>query len=243
MAGEILRYELRENVAVLDFDDGKANVIGLDAIAALHAGLDRAQKDAAGAILLHGRPGFFSAGFDLKLGASDPAKMVELGRSGAEFGYRLFTSPVPTVAAISGHAIAMGAVLSCCFDLRIAAEGDFKIGLNEVLLGATLPDWALIPVESRVPRTHLVRAAAHAEFFKPSEAIAAGFVDRVVAPDELFAEAFAAAAKLANLDSRTHHAIKQSLRPEAIPAFRKAIDDFVSFGFDEAQTAGGSRNA
>ncbi len=229
MAGEIIRYELKENVAVLNFDDGKANVIGLDSIAALHAGLDRAQEDEAGAILVHGRPGIFSAGFDLKLGASDPAKTVELARNGAEFGYRLFTSRVPTVAAISGHAIAMGAILSCCFDLRIAAEGDFKIGLNEAVLGTPVPGWALVPVASRVPPTHLVRAAAHAEFFKPSEAIAAGFVDRVVSPDELYDVAFAAAAELAKLDSRTHHAIKLSIRPEAIPAFRKAIDDFVSF--------------
>jgi enoyl-CoA hydratase len=242
MAGEIVRYELDENVAVLNFDDGKANVIGLDSIAALHAGLDRAQQDGAGAILVHGRPGIFSAGFDMKLGAGDPAKMVELGRSGAEFGYRLFASRVPTVAAISGHAIAMGAILGCCFDLRIAADGDFKIGLNEAALGAPLPGWALVPVTSRVPPTHLVRAAALAEFFKPSEAVAAGFVDRVVAPDELFEEAFAAAAQLAKLDGRTHHAIKQSIRPEAIAAFRKAIDGFTGFGFEEAAGAAGSKS-
>ena len=229
MADDIIRYELTKNVAVLHFDDGKANVIGLDSIAALHAGLDRAQEDQAGAILVHGRPGIFSAGFDLKLGASDPAKMVELGRNGAEFGYRLFASRVPTVAAISGHAIAMGAILSCCFDLRIAAEGEFKIGLNEAALGARLPAWALVPIASRMSPTHLVRAAAHAEFFKPSEAVAAGFVDRVVGPEELFDAAVTAAAELARLDSRTHHAIKLSIRPEAIPAFRKAIDDFVSF--------------
>ncbi len=243
MAGESVRYEFEEGVAILSFDDGKVNVIGLDSIAALHAGLDRAQEDEAGAILLQGRPGVFSGGFDLKLGASDPAKMVELGRSGAEFGYRLFTSRVPTVAAISGHAIAMGAILGCCCDLRIAAEGDFKIGLNEAVLGAELPRWALVPIESRVPHTHLVRAAALAEFFKPSDAIAAGFVDRVVAASELSSVAFAAAAEFAKLDSQTHCAIKRSIRPEAIAVFRKAIDEFVSFGFDDGLPTPGSKDS
>ncbi len=233
MAGESIRYELEQGVAVLSFDDGKANVIGLDSIAALHASLDRAQNDQAGAIVLQGRPGVFSGGFDLKLGARDPAKMVELGRSGAEFGYRLFTSRVPTVAAISGHAIAMGAILGCCCDLRIAAEGDFKIGLNEAVLGAEFPRWALAPIESRVPRTHLIRAAALAELFKPTDAIAAGFVDRVVAASELSRVAFAAAAELAKLDGETYCAIKQSIRPEAAVEFRKGIDEFVSFGFDD----------
>ncbi len=168
--------------------------------------------------------------------------MVELGRGGAEVAYRLFTSRVPTVAAISGHAIAMGAILSCCFDLRIAATGDFKIGLNEAALGARLPGWALVPIKARIPPTHLVRAAALAEFFKPSEAVAAGFVDRVVAPDELFEVAFAAAAQLAKLDGRTHHAIKRSIRPEAIAAFREAIDSFTGFGFEEAAGAAGSKS-
>ena len=229
MTDEMVRYELIENVAVLHFDDGKANVIGFESVAALHAGLDRAEEDEAGAILVSGRPGRFSAGFDLNVGRADPAKMVELGRGGAEVGYRLFTSRVPTVAAISGHAIAMGAILGCCFDLRIAAAGDFKIGLNEAALGARLPGWALVPIKARIPPTHLVRAAALAEFFTPGEAVAAGFVDRVVEPDTLFETAFAAAAEFAKLDSRTYNALKRSIRPDAIEEFRKAIDEFESF--------------
>ena len=89
---DLTSYKLDADIATITMDDGKANVIGLNSVAALHAGLDQAEKDEARAILVHGRPGYFSAGFDMKLGRADPAKMVELARDGAEFGYRLFTS-------------------------------------------------------------------------------------------------------------------------------------------------------
>ncbi len=56
--------------------------------------------------------------------------------------------------------------------------------------------------------------------------------------------AFAEAVEFAKLDSQTHYAIKQSIRPEAVAVFRRAIDEFVSFGFDDGlPVPAGSRNS
>lgn len=61
-----MTYELRNNVATIGFDDGKANVVSHDFVDKMNASLDRAEADGAGAVILEGRDGFFSAGFDLE---------------------------------------------------------------------------------------------------------------------------------------------------------------------------------
>ncbi|MEE4203374.1 MAG: enoyl-CoA hydratase-related protein, partial [Halieaceae bacterium] len=91
-------------------DDGKANALSFDMLSALNAALD--QAEAAGkCIVLAGRPGRFSAGFDLTVMAKQDADTLRLLRSGADLALRLFDAPVPVVGAVSGHAIAMGALL------------------------------------------------------------------------------------------------------------------------------------
>ena len=222
MRDELVSYELRESVALLGFDDGKANVIGPAAQAALHAALDRAEKEAR-ALVLAGRPGRFSAGVDLGVMRAGGAEVARMVRGGAELAARLYAFPLPVVAAVTGHALAMGAVLLLVADERIGASGDFKIGLNETAIGMTLPDFALILTRERLAPTHLTRATLNAEIFGPDGAVEAGFLDRVVPAAELPQEAFARASALAALDLSAHCATKRRLREVALAALRESL--------------------
>jgi enoyl-CoA hydratase len=226
VSDELVRYELRDGIAWLGFDDGKANVISPASIDALHAALDRAEKDAQ-AVVIMGRPGRFSAGFDLSVMKQGGDAVVNMVRGGAELATRLYSFPLPVVAAVSGHALAMGAVLLMSVDERVAVEGDSKIGLNETAIGMTLPEFALILARERLAPTHLTRATANAEIFTPADAIQAGFVDRVVSADRLEAVVRDRAQSLAALDGRAHGATKLALRATALEALRESVRAFT----------------
>src|SRR5713101_2236105 len=138
MSDEIVRYRLEEKVAVIEMDDGKVNAISHSVIEAL----DRAEREAK-AIVLSGRAGRFSGGFDLGVMRGGAEQARALVGKGAELALRLYGFSLPVVIACTGHAIAMGAVLLLSGDTRLGAEGDFKIGLNEVSIGLALPPFAM----------------------------------------------------------------------------------------------------
>ena len=134
----MLNYTLQDQVAVLAYDDGKANAVSHSFIDALNEGLDKAEAGAQ-AVLLTGRDGVFSAGFDLKeIGKGPDAATALVGR-GAALMLRLFSYRLPVVAAASGHAVAAGAFLLLASDTRIGAAGEYSLGLNETAIGMTLP--------------------------------------------------------------------------------------------------------
>ena len=132
-----------DGVAVIDLDDGKANALGFDVLAGLESALDRAEADDVSAVVIVGREGKFSAGFDLKVMTSGPEGARDMLGRGALLGLRMYMFPKPVVLAVTGHALAMGAILLCCADVRVGADGPFKIGLNEVAIGMPVPGFAV----------------------------------------------------------------------------------------------------
>lgn len=117
----LVSYHLQEKVATITMDDGKANVVSVPMLAELNAALDQAVKDKA-VVLLTGRDGTFSAGFDLRTlyaGGEDALKMLT---EGFRLAQRLISFPRPVVIACSGHALAMGVFLVLCGDYRIGAD-------------------------------------------------------------------------------------------------------------------------
>ena len=192
-------YALQEHVAVITFDDGKANVYTPDALTSLAAALDRAQADPeARAVLLVGRPGRFSAGFDLATMTASADAMRGLVGAGGRFVARLLLEPLPVVAACTGHALAAGALVLLAADHRVGVAGDYKIGLNEVGIGMALPVWAVELARYRMPPAAFDRIIL-GEIGGPEEACAAGFLDSVVGPEELLATAMSTAARFAAL--------------------------------------------
>jgi enoyl-CoA hydratase len=178
-------YELKDGIARITLDDGKANAMSTAWFRELSAGLDRAQTDQAGALLLRGRPRFFSGGLDLKLLPTlSPAEMREMTECFANTFLRVHTLPIPTVACVTGHAIAGGAVLAFACDARYATEGPYRIQMNEVAIGIPLPRWMLFVAESAIPATARNEFLLHARAYTPAEALARGVVDGVGATPE-----------------------------------------------------------
>ena len=221
---ELVTTTLDEGVATLTMDDGKVNVLSLAMQDQLNTGLDRAEVEGA-VVLLTGRPGVFSAGFDLPTlqgGGPDGAAML---RGGFELSERLLGFPTPVVIACPGHAIAMGLFLLLSGDLRIGAEGPFKLVANEVAIGLTLPLAAIEVCRQRLSPTAFSRVTVLSEIYAPGpDAVAGGLLDRVVSADDLAAAARETAVGLAALDLAAHAATKQRTRAHALGALRAAID-------------------
>jgi enoyl-CoA hydratase len=221
---ELVRFSLVGNVARLHFDDGKANAVSPAALEALHAALDRAEKE-AGAVVLLGRTGRFSAGFHLDVMNESPEAARALVAGGALWLARMASSPLPIVAGCGGHALAMGALLLLAADLRIGAEGEFKIGLNEVAIRLPLPNFAIDFANERLSKRHLLRATLQAELYAPAAACDAGFLDRVVPAERLEAEALAEAARLAELPRHAFSETKRAVRGELVEKIRAGLTE------------------
>ena len=195
MTESAVSYDLQGRVAVITIDDGKANAISHEIAAAIHDGVVKAW-DEAGAVVLAGRPGRFSAGFDLPTMTSSDEAARGLLKAGADLALELYGSPIPVVVACTGHALAMGGILLLSADTRIGAEGSFKIGLNEVAIGMPVPKFAVELARARLTNAAFTAAINHAEVYDPEGAVAAGYLDRVVPADDVVSAAVAHATEL-----------------------------------------------
>jgi enoyl-CoA hydratase len=211
---ETVRTERIDGVLVVHLDDGKANALSFTMITAITAAFAEAEADdTIGAVVLHGRPGRFSAGFDLSvMRGGDIASVVTLVSDGGDLVRRLYGSSVPVVAACTGHALAAGALMLLGCDVRVGADIDCKIGLNEVAIGMVLPAWAITIAQDRLSRRHIQRAVATAEVGDGAGAVAAGFLDVVVPEADVLQVAIAKAHELAALDGRAYAGTVVALR-------------------------------
>ena len=209
-------YRREGDVAVVTLDDGKANVISTAVIDALHGHLDRLESEGARALVLVGRPGRFSAGFDLSEMTAGVESMRALVVHGARWLMRLYGLGVPTVAACTGHALAAGALTLLSCDVRVGADVPAKIGLNEVAIGMALPKFAVELARERVPHHELGAATLGARIYDPAGAVAAGYLDRVVPEAELLGTALAEAERLAGLRTGAYALTKLNLRQAMI---------------------------
>ena len=172
----------RGPVTVVSIDDGKVNALTPDLLDSLFGALDTAEAH-AGAVVLAGRPGVFSAGLDLNVMRGGGPAADDLLRKGGEIFLRLAEFPRPVVAACTGHALAAGAVVLLGCDVRIGAAGDYKVGLNEVAIGLPLPRLVVSLARARLSPRHFTRACNTAQIYSPAEAVEAGFLDEAGAPD------------------------------------------------------------
>ena len=220
---DLVTYELIDRVALLRMDDGKANAMSGAMQAAIHGGLDRADAE-ADAVVIAGRPGRFSAGFDLGVLMSGGQPAVDMVAGGFELARRVAGHRQPVVAACTGHAVAMGAFLLLSADYRVGADDEYKLVANEVAIGLTMPHTAIEVLRHRLPPHIAERAILQSEVFSPANAVATGWLDQVVPADEVVDMAVAHAARLvAGLDLGAHAATKSRVRAGHVQALTEAI--------------------
>lgn len=224
---ELVTLDSQDTHILITMDDGKANALGFDMLDALNAAFDEAETDSK-VVVLAGRPGKFSAGFDLKVMGGGGEPMYRLLRSGAMLSQRLLQFPTPVVLAVSGHALAMGALLCLSADYRIGLRGDFKIGLNEVAIGMTLPWFGIELARYRLEETRINAAVGLAQVYTPDDAVDIGYLDEVVDEDALIERSRSMAEKLSALDMAAHKATKARIREPFLKALDAALEkDFV----------------
>jgi enoyl-CoA hydratase len=236
--GTLTAYELTGGVATVTMDDGKVNAMSRAMQGEIHAALDRAETDAS-AVVLAGRPGVFSAGFDLATLQADGDEAVDMVRGGFELAARVLAFPLPVAVACTGHALAMGVFLLLAGDHRVGAAGPFKLAANEVAIGLTMPLPAITILRNRLTPSAFNRAVTLAETFTSDNAVESGMLDEVVAPDETLARARALAEHMTTLDLPAHTATKRRARAQMLAEIAEGIErDFVEVGAMTATLAG-----
>jgi enoyl-CoA hydratase len=221
---DLTTYERKDGIARIKMDDGKVNALGIPMLRELHAAFDRAEEDEA-IVILTGREGRFSAGFDLRVFSDTPEQLPEMLILGAKLCERILAFPRPVVTACTGHGVAAGCFIQLPADLRLGVDGPFKIGLNEVKIGLTMPRFVIELARARLTPSHFDRAVNSAVLYAPADAVGAGFLDRVVSAEELQTAALEAARELAGLNAEAHEATKLKSRAGLIDAVHAAIED------------------
>ena len=222
MTEKLVNYSLEDGVATIELADGGSNLLSPSMISSVNAALDKAETEAH-AVVLTGAGTVFSAGFDLKVMKAGPAPAFKMLMGGFATVIRLVKLPLPLVVASNGHTVAAGVFLLLAGDYRYGTVGDFKIVLNEVEIGMTMPYTALAIAKYRLTTSAFEQVINQSIVYSPVDAKDAGFLDEVVIADSLINEAQLRAKKLAELNSKAFRQTKLRARKNLIRGIRWAV--------------------
>ena len=211
-----ITLEITDDIASITLDDGKANAINPEWLDRFLEIFDEAEKGAK-AIVITGREGVFSGGFNLKwMPTASKEDLGYLLDTAGKLVCRVYGSPRPVVGACTGHAIAMGLFLLLSCDTRIGAAGEFKFGANETMNGMNLPVFAQEICRARLDPAQITKLVIQSYMYGPEEAVTFGALDMVVSPDQVLATAQGTARLLAQLPGGAYGWNKRAMRSHAI---------------------------
>lgn len=212
--------ETRDGAAWITVDDGKVNAMSLDMLREVSRRLDEARPLGV-PVVLKGRPGVFSAGFDLKTFARGPEASAPMVEAGVSLIEQMLAFPRPIVTACTGHAYPMGAFLMLSADVRFGVAGDWRIGLNEVAIAITVPHFAIELARYRLTPSAVMQASTGA-MFGPHEAARAGYLDHVVDAGDLDRAVAAEIQRLRAIDMKSYEQTKPRLNGPILAAIAAA---------------------
>ncbi len=219
---QVVEYQSEQNVAVIKIKNGKANAISHEVIDLISIYLDKAAAEKK-VVILTGQTGIFSAGYDLKIMKQGPEAAKALVTAGSNLTLKMLSFPMPIIAVCNGHAIAKGAFLLLACDYRLGVEGDFKLGLNEVMIGMTMHYAGIALAKARLAPVFFERSVNNAEIYSPEDALAAGFLDKIVSQEQLLPTATKIASMFSQLNLAAHAATKLRVRKENLDNLAAAI--------------------
>ena len=219
----MIELESRGEVAVAHLRHGKANTIDTEFFEALGQRLEEVRESSARALVITGQGRIFSAGVDLRRLLSEDAAYLARFLPALDEGLMdLFEFPLPTVAAVNGHAIAGGCILACACDVRLMADGEAspaRIGVPELKVGVPFPAGP-VEVLRFAAGTATAELVLLGRTYPPVEARERGLIDELVSGDELLEAACDRAARLAQVGSRAYAMTKRLLKRPAVQRFQ-----------------------
>lgn len=217
------------------------NALNIALLEAIQGALAQAFTQGSRGVVLSGAEGMFSAGVDVPaLIGKDRTEVRAFWRAFFHTAAALAKSPVPVVAAITGHSPAGGAVLSLFCDYRVMAQGPFRIGLNEVQVGLTVPECIQMALRRIVGTYRAERLLVAGAMIDSEQALACGFVDELTGVDQVVTRALHWLHELLTLPPRAMLTTRALARADLVAAWQDPdalpIDDFVDAFFgDETQ--------
>ena len=215
-------YKEEDNYSIITLNNGKANAISPEVVDEINTYLDIAETKQK-VVILTGQEGVFSAGYDLKTMTKSAEAAKALVNQGSLLSLRMLSFPMPIIVAATGLAIAKGAFLLLSADYRLGTEGDFKIGLNEVMIGMTMHQTGIEIAKARLASVYLERSVNNSEIYTPKDAIAAGFLDKIVPATHLLPTAIKIAEMFSKLNKDAHAQTKLKLRKPYLGKIAEAI--------------------
>ncbi|MGR6872455.1 crotonase/enoyl-CoA hydratase family protein [Pseudomonas sp. HK3] len=215
-------YQLIDSVAQICIDDGKANALNHEFIDAMNESLDKAEQEAK-AVIIIGREGMFSAGFDLKALAKGGQQATDLLEKGMVLATRIYGFPLPVIAACEGHAIGMGAFILMASDNRIGANTEYTVNLPETAIGMPFTPVLMSLIKDRIVNTQQTIAVIQSKKYTPAQAVGAGFLDQLVEKDQLQQSAMDLAQELIKLPKAFYKANKLDLRGDRLKVMKDSL--------------------
>ena len=214
----------KENdISVIKLDDGKANAFSYEMLIQINNLLEKVSRD-SGALVITGREGLFSGGFDLKTFATgDMEKVSKMVQLGYRLLLELFSFERPVIAAVSGHSIALGLFIACSADYRIAIDGEYVCQANEVRNNMDVPTPTMEILKARVNKNYFYPAVLHSDPFSVQDSIAVGYIDEVVAEQDFMNRVIEKATELASLPHPFYANTKKSAQED----IRQKISDGI----------------
>ncbi len=177
------QFDIHDELGWLTLDDGKVNALDTQTLKMIRAVFEEATAKSL-PVILKGREGLFSAGFDLKGFSGDEATALTQLQAGVDAIMAILEHPLPVVTVCTGHAYPMGAFLMMASDIRIGVDGPYRIGLNETAINMAVPDFALALARHRLGPSAITNISV-ARMHSPAEAMRAGFLDYLCEPKTL----------------------------------------------------------
>jgi len=210
---------IEDSVARIRMDDGKVNAMDLTMLTELSGRFEEVAGNAA-VTVLSGREGIFSAGFDLNTFKAGPEARNRMLEAGVQLILKILEHPQPVLTVCTGHAYPMGAFLMMSADLRLGITGDFRIGMNEVAIGLTIPEFALQLARARLNPAGFARVST-AAMFRPEQAVEMGYLDEVCLSADLPERVADAVQYLKKLDPAGYVGTKARMHRDLIAALRR----------------------
>ncbi|KAL5019076.1 hypothetical protein ScPMuIL_004798 [Solemya velum] len=236
-AAEALKitYDEKSEVATMHLCRKPVNGLSLEFITQISIALEKLENERScrGVIISSGCDNVFCAGLDInEMLRPTPERLEIFWKTLQDMWLQLFTTRLMTVAAITGHCIAGGCLISSACDHRVMAP-NFKIGLNEVKLGIVAPFWLVDSVKNLIGYRQTEWSLMKGHLFSSEDALRLGLVDKVVPQDQVVLQAEADMAEWLQVPDSARHLSKTLMRRDTVVRFRSGreadLKTFVNY--------------